>query len=156
MHSGFGKNAFFPNPPIFFSAVFTSGENPQEFSRNKNARKNEKERIRQRITLGNEVQWVTARTQRELIDNIIHLTLKHAEGCSSGGRKTHDFQSYATNWMKLYKENCLKHTTLREYASILKKHLIPAFGDTDISAITIDDVQRFMNSKWQLGIDCSA
>ena len=100
--------------------------------------------------MGNEVQWVTARTQRELIDNIIHLTLKHAEGCSSGGRKTHDFQSYATNWMKLYKENCLKHTTLREYASILKKHLIPAFVDTDISAITIDDVQRFMNSKWQL------
>ena len=73
-------------------------------------------RIRQRITLGNEVQWVTARTQQELIDSIIHLTLKHAEGCSSGGRKTHDFQSYATNWMKLYKENCLKHTTLREYA----------------------------------------
>lgn len=104
-------------------------------------------RIRQRITLGNEVQWVTARTQRELIDSIIHLTLKHAEGCSSGGRKTHDFQSYATNWMKLHKENCLKHTTLREYASILKKHLIPAFGDTDISAITIDDVQLFMNSK---------
>ena len=107
-------------------------------------------RIRQRITLGNEVQWVTARTQRELIDSIIHLTLKHAEGCSSGSRKTHAIQSYARNWMALYKENRLKHTTLREYSSVLKKHLIPAFGDMDVSAITIDDVQRLMNSKADL------
>ena len=105
-------------------------------------------RIRQRITLGNEVQWVTGRTQRELIDNVIRLTMQHAaSGNPMRDRKTHDFQSYARNWMALYKENHLKHTTLREYSSVLKKHLIPAFGDMDVSAITIDDVQRFMNSK---------
>jgi len=105
-------------------------------------------RIRQRITLGNEVQWVTGRTQRELIDNVIRLTMQHAaSGTPMRDRKTHDFQSYARNWMALYKENHLKHTTLREYASVLKKHLIPTFGEMDVSAITIDDVQRFMNSK---------
>jgi len=104
-------------------------------------------RIRQRITLGNDVQWVTGRTQRELIDNVIRLALKHSAGAPVSGRRTHDFQSYARNWMALYKENHLKHTTLREYASVLKRHLIPFFGEMDVSTITIDDVQRFMNSK---------
>lgn len=105
-------------------------------------------RIRQRITLGYEVQWVTGRTQRELIDNVIRLTMQHASsGTPVSNGTTHVFQSYARNWMALYKENRLKHTTLREYASVLKKHLIPAFGEMDVSTITIDDIQRFMNSK---------
>ena len=104
-------------------------------------------RIRQRITLGNEVQWVTGRTQRELIDNVIRLTLNHVAGMPTNSKRAHSFSSYARNWMTLYKENCLKHTTLREYHSILKKHLIPAFGDMDISTITTDDIQRFMNTK---------
>jgi len=104
-------------------------------------------RLRQRITLGNEVQWVTGKTQRELLDNVVRLTLKHVAGTPSAAGEKHIFHSYAENWLTLYKENCLKHTTLREYSSLLKKHLIPAFGKMEVSDITIDDIQRFMNSK---------
>jgi integrase len=104
-------------------------------------------RIRQRITLGDNSHWVSGRNQRELVENAVNLTLAYTTAPSPATKPTHDFQSYAETWLTLYKVNCLKHTTLREYTSLLNKHLIPAFGAMDISAITTDDVPRFMNSK---------
>ena len=41
----------------------------------------------------------------------------------------------------------MRAKTLANYEGYLKKHLLPYFGQCDISTITIDDVQEFINSK---------
>ena len=38
-------------------------------------------------------------------------------------------------------------STLREYTTLLNKHILPVFGEKDIREITTDDIQQFMNSK---------
>lgn len=105
-------------------------------------------RIKQRVNIGGTIHWISGYSQKELIENAIKLaTEKCGNNVPPPEEAPHLFAPYAENWMRLYKENCLKHTTLREYASILNRHLLPAFGDMDIRILTIDDIQRFMNSK---------
>ena len=105
-------------------------------------------RLRQRINIGGQTHWISGYSQKELVENAIKAVAGHGDVLSPPAMEnTHPFAAYAVNWMSLYKENHLKHTTLREYSTILNKHLLPVFGEMDIRSITTNDVQRFMNSK---------
>ena len=104
-------------------------------------------RLKQRICIDGETHWVSGYSQKELIENAIKMVTGRCAATLPPAENPHFFAGYAENWMRLYKENCLKHTTLREYNTILNKHLLPVFGETDIRAIAIDDIQRFMNGK---------
>ena len=105
-------------------------------------------RLRQRIKINGEIKWVTGYSHQELLENA--LELMHA---STTAEKTSTpqmdflFSPYAKKWLALYKESTLKHTTLREYTTLLNKHILPAFGEKEIREITTDDIQQFMNSK---------
>ena len=57
------------------------------------------------------------------------------------------FEAYACNWITLYKEISVRHTTASEYRSVLNMHLIPAFGHLIISSITTDAIQAFLNNR---------
>jgi integrase len=54
------------------------------------------------------------------------------------------FMDVAEDWM-LHGERKrgLKHGTLRDYRYTLRTHLLPAFGDHDIAAITRQDIERW-------------
>ena len=105
-------------------------------------------RLRQRINIGGATHWISGNSQKELVENAIKFVTTQSEAMLPPAKKVaYPFAAYAANWMSLYKENHLKHTTLREYTTILNKHLLPVFGERDIRSITTDDVQRFMNSK---------
>ena len=105
-------------------------------------------RLRQRISIDGTTHWISGNSQKELVENAIKFVTAQSEAMLPPAKKVaYPFAAYAANWMSLYKENHLKHTTLREYTTILNKHLLPVFGERDIRSITTDDVQRFMNSK---------
>lgn len=105
-------------------------------------------RLRQRIKINGEIKWVTGYSHQELLENAVKMLNASTEAEENFVPKTGFlFAPYAKNWLTLYKENTLKHTTLREYTTLLNKHILPVFGEKDIRDITTDDVQRFMNDK---------
>ena len=105
-------------------------------------------RLKQHIEINGQNRWVTGYTHQEVLDNAIKLVIASTKAeAQTATEKKVTFAAYAKNWLVLYKEHTLKHTTLREYTTLLNKHILPAFGKMDICAITIDDVQRFMNDK---------
>ena len=60
------------------------------------------------------------------------------------------FSEYAIEFIRLYKANgSIQRNTLVGYNCYLKKHLIPFFGDIDISRISVRNVQEYINSKSQ-------
>ena len=108
-------------------------------------------RLKQRIRIGNEVRWVTGASVQELLENAIKTATEHCAATHSPTATSAClFSNYAANWMKTYKVNCLKHTTLREYSAILNCHLLPVFGERDIRTITTDNVQQLMNERTSL------
>src|SRR5581483_7791488 len=46
----------------------------------------------------------------------------------------------------------LKHSTKKHYQYMLRVHLYPAFGDTQLRLITRDAVQHFLSAKLQSGL----
>lgn len=105
-------------------------------------------RLKQKIQINGQIKWVTGYSHQEVLDNAIQqVTASLTAEANNRMEDLHPFAPYAKNWLSLYKENTLKHTTLREYTTLLNKHILPSFGEKDIRDITTDDIQRFMNSK---------
>ena len=105
-------------------------------------------RLKQKIQINGQIKWVTGYSHQEVLDNAIQqVTASLTAEANNRMEDSYPFAPYAKNWLSLYKENTLKHTTLREYTTLLNKHILPSLGEKDIRDITTDDVQRFMNSK---------
>ena len=63
-------------------------------------------------------------------------------------RQPHDrrlFADYAWEWFESYKEPKLRPGTEMNYRLIIRKHLVPFFGDMRLDEINTVDVQRFYN-----------
>lgn len=92
-------------------------------------------------------RWINGYTMQELIEN--GAALLHPEAPQEAPEKPDmpTFRKYATSWLELYKTHTVRHTTYSEYASILQKHLIPAFGDLPVTEITTDRIQQLLNDK---------
>ena len=56
------------------------------------------------------------------------------------------FSQWAEEYMEVYETGCTDETRRKLYLYV-RKHLIPFFGDMDITKITQTDVQRFANYK---------
>ncbi len=106
-------------------------------------------RIKQRVNVNGIDKWVTGYTMQDILVAAAALINQANQASTVNVTTTQKtlFKPYAENWKRLYKDASKKHTTLSEYASLLKKHLIPAFGDRFIEEITTDDIQMFMNGK---------
>ena len=57
---------------------------------------------------------------------------------------------YVDKWMTIYKANKLKPSTLATYRKHLRAHVLPAFGDRELSSITSEDIQLFLNERSHL------
>ena len=110
-------------------------------------------RIRHNLIIGHNpdgtpiTRWINGYTMQELIEN--GAALLHPEAPQEAPEKpgVPTFRKYATSWLELYKTHTVRHTTYSEYASILQKHLIPAFGDLPVTEITTDRIQQLLNDK---------
>ena len=128
---------------------------------------------RQRVRIGEKedgtpmVKWIQGKTQDELNDNIVRTYIKHglfqkllseyqeiavlpivAETTAPSKKIT--FREYADTWFKTYKEGVLKPTTVMGYKSNLKRHIYPAIGNLELSAITTEDIQQFLTDRKDL------
>lgn len=58
------------------------------------------------------------------------------------------FKDYAEEYLSLYKENgSIKSNTLIGYKGYLNNHILPFFGEMDVSSITPNIIQKYINSK---------
>jgi integrase len=55
------------------------------------------------------------------------------------------FGDYATEWYRVRKEPFVSAATRNNYRSMLNKHILPAFGDRNLRAITALELQAFVN-----------
>ncbi|MBE5793474.1 MAG: site-specific integrase [Clostridiales bacterium] len=110
-------------------------------------------RIRHNLVIGHApdgkpiTRWINGYTMQEIIENGAALLRPAGVQEAPETRNAPAFRQYATSWLSLYKTHTVRHTTYSEYASILQKHLIPAFGDLPVTEITTDKIQQLLNDK---------
>lgn len=85
-------------------------------------------------------RWITGSTPQQLIDRAME-----AMACP---RKTQTVRSYVAHYMETYKpKDSIEKNTLIGYNGYLNNHLYPYFGSMDLSEVTIDKVQEYINQK---------
>ena len=107
------------------------------------------------------VKWASGKTSEELHYNISRILFEN--GCLEDMIRNHkpkahseptsqcvSFRVHTEQWLKLYKAQTLKPTTLAGYRSNLKCHIYPALGDIPLDRITTADIQKFLNEHANL------
>ncbi len=62
------------------------------------------------------------------------------------------FRDYAERWVDTYAKVHLKESTIREYGSVIKHHLNPAFDNLSITDITREAIKRLIAEKVEAGL----
>ncbi len=60
--------------------------------------------------------------------------------------------AFISKWMEDTARPALRPLTFRSYESIVRQHLLPAFGRTPLAKLTPADVQRYTNGKLAAGL----
>ncbi len=61
------------------------------------------------------------------------------------------FADAASEWLRFIEEDReRKPSTVRDYRSVLNAHLLPAFGDRPIEAVTTEEIERWRRSLTDL------
>ena len=111
-------------------------------------------RFQQRAVINGKVKWLSGETQQDIFDAYLQCAIEAGLVVLPNSNQViiqppaeNLFENRAWKWYNLYKVGKVRAKTLANYEGYLKKHLLPYFGQCDISSITIDDVQEFLNSK---------
>jgi len=65
------------------------------------------------------------------------------------------FEDYAKEWMEIYAKAHVKASTQWEYDSVLRNHLLPAFGSVPFSKINREMAKKLVAEKVQKGLSRS-
>ena len=85
-------------------------------------------------------KWITGSSPQQLVDKA-----REALSCPS---KTQTVKSYVSHYMETYKpKDSIEQNTRIGYNGYLNNHLYPYFGGMDLSEVTIDSVQEYINQK---------
>ena len=101
-------------------------------------------------TLGPEPEWTRRRSQAELHQRLIDVD---RNSYTRPDRVT--FAAFADEWIETAATaRSLKHSTLENYQSILRRHLLPAFGPTTLEALAADprQVDHYLATKLRSGL----
>jgi integrase len=74
-----------------------------------------------------------------------------ALGIADEERAGHPFAAYYTRWLETYVRAHCKPSTYAEYESAYRIHLLPHFGERDITDITRDDVKALVYAMLEKG-----
>lgn len=123
-------------------------------------------RKKARVEVGRDIngkptyKWVGGSTTKELHDAIVRVYIESGLIETLVGatfaedekpkEKSIKFKKYVSQWIEVYKAPKLKPTTLKNYRSVLNKHLYPAFGKYEMNDVTTDDVQLWLNKNADL------
>lgn len=98
--------------------------------------------VRHKITLSNGQEYILrGKTLAEAVENLLPKLSQ-----SSGPL----FSEYAAEWGQLYHDPKSGDRWKRETTFILNKHILPFYGEMRMGDITLNDVQRFFNTKKSL------
>lgn len=106
-------------------------------------------RYRAKLTLGKDpsgkpiYKYISARTKKELEEKKRDAVKYYIEGDRSAGVML--FGTYALDWYNIRKKPFVSQGTRNNYSCVLNTHLLPTFGDRNISAITAMEVQAYIN-----------
>ena len=109
-------------------------------------------RYRAKVTVGHAAdgkaiyKYASGKTKRELEENKQELIKAYVTG-NAGEMREITFGSYALSWYDKYKRDNVGVGSAQNYASTFNAHLLPAFGDKRIRAITVDDIQMFLRDR---------
>ena len=109
--------------------------------------------IKERVEVGRDengkpiYKWASGISRQEMLRSAAKLIMEAGMMRAAPKSDCPCFGPYAWNWLNLYKEENVRHTTASEYKSMLKKHLIPSFGQLPMNGITADTVQAFLNER---------
>jgi integrase len=101
-------------------------------------------------TLGPEPTWTKTRAQAELRSRLVDIERDHYR---RPDRTT--FTDYATEWMATaVPARSLKHSTVENYESVLRRHLLPAFGRLTLEQLEADPrlIDRYIADKLRSGL----
>lgn len=62
------------------------------------------------------------------------------------------FADFSRVWLESYAKGRVRNSTLLRYEQLLKFHLIPHFGNSYLSTIHLEDIQKYISSKLSEGI----
>lgn len=109
-------------------------------------------RYRIKITVGHDAdgkplyKYAAGRTQREAKAEADRLKQYYIDGIDETRLSTL-FGPYLVEWYRVYKEPHIGASSKRSYATVINRHILPAFEDRQIKAIRAAELQEFMNSK---------
>ena len=81
-------------------------------------------------------------------DRSVKANLEKRKSSVQKGKDAVLFKDYAKEYLHLYKENgSVQHNTLVGYRGYMNNHLVPFFGEMQISDISPNTIQKYINSK---------
>lgn len=97
-------------------------------------------------------KWEKAGTNKHEADKLLAERLAQINRGEWIEVKKKTFADFAELWFTQYANSAVKQSTLVSYRSNVKNHLLPPFGKTDLTKITLEDVQRFVTEKHSKGL----
>lgn len=88
-------------------------------------------------------KWISGRTRAELEAERRRVTAKYITGEASETDQL--FGTYAIQWLNVRKAPHLSPATLAGYKSIMRRYLLPEFGERNLRAIKPMEIQAFVN-----------
>ena len=99
-------------------------------------------KVRHKITLSNGQEFtLCGNTLAEAIENFLPKVSQQSSP------RTPAFQDYTNEWIELYHNPTSGDRWRRETKIILDRHIMPFFGKMRLGDISLNDVQRFFNTK---------
>ncbi len=101
------------------------------------------------LAFGDRRKWETVpppRTQKNA-EGYLARRLAEIEGGEFQELKKATFADFKDIWVEQYAESQVRPSTMATYKGFFKNHLIPAFGEKQLSSITVEDVQAFKSAK---------
>jgi integrase len=105
------------------------------------------ERVRRSEVLGSVAEIPTRRQAEQLLAD----RLRPINSGEFRPNSTRMFRDYGESWLAEVLPT-VKYSTRKHYKYMLRVHLYPAFGDTQLRLITRDAVQKFLSAKLQRGL----
>lgn len=99
------------------------------------------------LAFGSKRKWVPAGRRRIDAEEVLAVELGKARKGPFKENKRLTFKAFALRWLDEYAKGKVKESTYADYEGSVRVHLIPAFGDLPLCRITLEDIQRFVNSK---------
>ena len=103
-------------------------------------------RLRERITVNGKDRWVTGCSMQQLFDNYVRILVN--EGLIEwidAGDETPLLKDYMCQFYSTYKRKQVE-TTIVNRERIMKKHILPLFGNRRINTITSLELQEWFNN----------